>query len=277
MEVRFLPDNNTYKRMITQELRNTFLVENLFNADKIDLVYTDVDRAIIGSAVPVTKALKLEASKKEMSAEYFTERREIGIINVGGAGIIKADNAGFELDFKDALYIGRGTKEVEFKSENKDVPAKFYMMSYPAHTKYENRMMKFSEAEPAKLGSQEESNKRTIYKYIHSNGIKSCQLVMGLTELDEGCIWNTMPAHTHLRRSEIYTYFNVKEDSVVFHFMGEEKETRNLVVKNLQAVISPSWSIHAGAGTKNYSFIWAMGGENQEFADMDVIKIKDLL
>lgn len=277
MEVRFLPDNNTYKRMTTQELRSTFLVESLFNNDKIDLVYTDVDRAIIGSAVPISKSLKLEASRKEMAADYFTERREVGVINVGGPGIIKADNVEFELDFKDALYVGRETKEVEFKSKNSDKPAKFYIMSYPAHTKYENRIMKFSEAEQAKLGSQEESNKRTIYKYIHQNGIKSCQLVMGLTELDEGSIWNTMPAHTHLRRSEVYTYFNVKDESVVFHFMGEEKETRNLVIKNLQAVISPSWSIHAGAGTKNYSFIWAMGGENQEFADMDVIKIKDLL
>ena len=277
MEIRFLPDNNTYKRMTTQELRSTFLVESLFNNDKIDLVYTDVDRAIIGSAVPISKSLKLEASRKEMAADYFTERREVGVINVGGPGIIKADNVEFELDFKDALYVGRETKEVEFKSKNSDKPAKFYIMSYPAHTKYENRIMKFSEAEQAKLGSQEESNKRTIYKYIHQNGIKSCQLVMGLTELDEGSIWNTMPAHTHLRRSEVYTYFNVKDESVVFHFMGEEKETRNLVIKNLQAVISPSWSIHAGAGTKNYSFIWAMGGENQEFADMDVIKIKDLL
>ena len=277
MEVRFLPDNNTYKGMTTSELRSAFLVENLFSNDEIDLVYTDVDRAIIGSAVPATKSLKLEASKKEMAADYFTERREIGIINVGGTGIVKADNTNFELEFKDALYIGKGTREVEFKSKSKDAPAKFYMMSYPAHTQYENRMMKFSEAEPAKLGTQEESNKRTIYKFIHPNGIKSCQLVMGFTELDEGSIWNTMPAHTHLRRSEVYAYFNVKENSVVFHFMGEEKETRNLIIKNLQAVISPSWSIHAGAGTKNYSFIWAMGGENQEFADMDVIKIEDLL
>ena len=277
MEVRFLPDNNTYKRMTTQELRSAFLVESLFNNDKIDLVYTDVDRAIIGSAVPVTKSLKLEASKKEMAADYFTERRESGVINVGGAGIIKADGVEFELDFKDGFYIGRETKEIEFKSKNSNKPAQFYVMSYPAHTKYENKLVKFSEAESSKLGSQEDSNKRTIYKYIHPNGIKSCQLVMGLTELDEGSIWNTMPAHTHLRRSEVYTYFNVNEDSVVFHFMGEEKETRNLVIKNLQTVISPSWSIHAGAGTKNYSFIWAMGGENQEFADMDVIKIKDLL
>lgn len=277
MEVRFLPDNNTYKGMTTQELRKAFLVETLFNNDKIDLVYTDVDRAIIGSAVPATKSLKLEASKKEMAAEYFTERREIGIINVGESGIIKADGLEFKLDSKDGLYIGRETKKVEFKSNNSNKPAQFYIMSYPAHTKYENKLIKFSETEPAKLGTQEESNKRTIYKYIHPNGAKSCQLVMGLTELDEGSIWNTMPAHTHLRRSEVYTYFNVKEGSVVFHFMGEEKETRNLVIKNLQAVISPSWSIHAGAGTKNYSFIWAMGGENQEFADMDVIKIADLL
>ena len=252
MEVRFLPDNKTYQRMSTEELRNAFLVDSLFNDDKIDLVYTDVDRAIIGSVVPVTKSLKLEASKKEMAADYFTERREIGIINVGGTGVVKADGVDFELEFKDALYIGRETKDVEFKSKSKDSPAKFYLMSYPAHTKYENKMMKFSEAEPAKLGSQEEANKRTIYKFIHLNGIKSCQLVMGFTELDEGSIWNTMPAHTHLRRSEIYTYFNMKEGSVVFHFMGEQKETRNLVVKDLQAVISPSWSIHAGAGTKNY-------------------------
>jgi 4-deoxy-L-threo-5-hexosulose-uronate ketol-isomerase len=277
MQVRFLPDNKTYQRMSTRELREAFLVDNIFNNDKVDLVYTDVDRAIIGSAVPVGKTLRLEASKKELAAGYFTERREIGVINIGGKGFIQADERTFELDYKDALYIGKETKSVEFKSQAFDKPAKFYMVSYPAHTKYDNMLMKFSEAEPASLGTQEECNKRVIYKYIHRNGIKSCQLVMGLTELEEGSIWNTMPAHTHLRRSEIYTYFNVKRESVVFHFMGEEKETRNLVIKNLQAVISPSWSIHAGAGTKNYSFIWAMGGENQEFTDMDMIKIEDLL
>lgn len=276
MEVRFLPDNNAYKRMTTDELRKAFLVSNLFNKNRIDLLYTDNDRAIIGSAVPSGKTLKLAASKKEMAADYFTERREIGIINMGGEGTIKAGKKEFKLKNRDGLYVGRGTKTVEFKSKSASKPARFYIVSYPAHTEYPCQLAKYSNAEPANLGSQKEANKRTIYKYIHMNGIKSCQLVMGLTELDEGSIWNTMSAHTHLRRSEIYAYFNLDKDSLVVHLMGEPEETRNIIVRDGQAVVSPSWSIHAGAGTKNYTFIWAMGGENQEFGDMDQLKVKEL-
>lgn len=275
MEVRYSPNFNAYKKMETAELRQEFLVDKIFEQDTINLLYSDVDRAIIGSAVPTNSGLKLEASKKEMAAEYFAERREIGIINVGSEGSIVADGKEYKMEYKDALYIGRGTKEIEFKSNDKSNPAAYYIISYPSHAEYPTAHAKSSDAEPVKLGSLKDSNQRTIYKYIHQNGIKSSQLVMGLTELEEGSVWNTMPCHTHQRRSEVYMYFNLN-DSVVFHFMGEPSETRNIVIRDRQAVISPSWSIHCGAGTKNYSFIWAMGGENQAFDDMDGIPMTDL-
>ncbi len=276
MEVKYIPNNEIYKRMNTDELRKSFLFENLFTANEIALVYADVDRAIVGSAVPSNKPLKLEASKKEMAADYFAERREIGVMNVGANGKITADGKEFKMENKDVLYIGMGTKNIDFASDDEKNPAKYYIVSYPAHTSYPTTHAKPSDAEPEKLGSLKDSNKRTIYKYIHPNGIKSCQLVMGFTSLDEGSVWNTMPAHTHQRRSEIYMYFDLLPESVVFHMMGEPNETRNLVIRNQQAVISPSWSIHCGAATQNYTFIWAMGGENQVFADMDGVKMKDL-
>jgi 4-deoxy-L-threo-5-hexosulose-uronate ketol-isomerase len=276
MEVRFAPNAHAAQRMTTEELRSNYLIDNLFTENAVTLVYTDVDRAIIGGIVPTNSPLQLLASKKEMAADYFCERREAGIINIGGKGSVEVDGKKYPMEKKDVLYIGRGAQKISFESEKKEEPARYYLMSYPAHTAYPTAHAKFSDAEPAQLGSQKDANKRTIYKYIHLNGIKSCQLVMGMTELDEGSVWNTMPAHTHLRRSEIYMYFNLKSDAVVFHFMGEPVQSRNLVMRNGHVAISPSWSIHCGAGTSNYSFVWAMGGENQEFSDMDPVPMTEI-
>ncbi len=276
MEIRYSPHPEAAKRMTTEDLRKYFLIENLFEEGKITLVYSDADRAIVGGCAPAAGPLQLLASKKEMAAEYFCERREIGIINIGGKGFISVDGKNYEMNQKDVLYIGRGSKEIVFKSDSIEMPAQFYIVSYPAHKEYPTTYAKFSDAEPQHLGNQSDANVRTIYKYIHLNGIKSCQLVMGMTELNDGSVWNTMPAHTHIRRSEIYMYFGMKKDSVVFHFMGEPVQSRNLLLHNGQAVISPSWSIHCGAGTSNYAFVWAMGGENQEFSDMDVIAKTEL-
>jgi 4-deoxy-L-threo-5-hexosulose-uronate ketol-isomerase len=262
--------------MGNDELRKHFLIDILFSNDNIPMVYSDVDRSITGSAVPVNGSLKLLATKKEMAAEYFLERREIGIINIGGDGKIKADGIEYGMVYKDGLYLGRGIREVEFFSVNKVAPAKFFFVSFPAHGTYPSAHTPFSQVEKAHLGNEQGANKRTINKYIHPNGIKSCQLVMGLTELEDGSVWNTMPPHTHMRRSEIYMYFNLPEDAAVIHLLGEPSESKHLVMRSGQATISPSWSIHAGCGTRNYSFIWAMGGENQAFDDMDFVELKNL-
>jgi 4-deoxy-L-threo-5-hexosulose-uronate ketol-isomerase len=211
-----------------------------------------------------------------MATEFFAERREVGVINIGMDGVIRIDGKGYSMAHKDALYIGRGAREVEFVGRSADKPAVFYFVSYPAHKEFPTSHAKFSDAEPVKLGNQKDANKRTIHKYIHPNGIKSSQLVMGLTELEEGSVWNTMPPHTHQRRSEVYMYFNLDPNAMVVHLMGQPEETRHLVIRNRQAVLSPSWSIHAGVGTQSYSFIWAMGGENQVFDDMDGVGVKDL-
>jgi 4-deoxy-L-threo-5-hexosulose-uronate ketol-isomerase len=276
LEVRYTPDSESYKKLNSDELRKYFLIDNLFKPGEIGLIYTDVDRAIIGTAIPVKNSLKLMGSKKELASEYFAERREIGIINIGGSGKIKADKNDYLLKNKEALYIGRGTKEIEFFSEDASLPAKFYLISYPAHKELPCKQIKFNEAESINLGQQENSNKRTIHKFILPSKMETCQLVMGLTELEPGNVWNTLPPHSHQRRTEIYMYFNLKEDSVVFHLMGEARETRHLVIRNQQVVISPSYSIHSGVGSQNYSFIWAMGGENQEFDDMDWISINEI-
>ncbi|MEJ2194808.1 MAG: 5-dehydro-4-deoxy-D-glucuronate isomerase [Ignavibacteriaceae bacterium] len=275
MEVRYSPDSKSFSEMNTDELRKNFLI-SLFQKDKIPMVYSDIDRSITGSAVPVKKNLKLTATKKEMAANYFAERREIGVINIGGSGLIKVDKKDYKMKHKDALYIGRGSKNIELSSSNSNKPAKYYFVSYPAHTSFPTAHAKFSESTPVHLGSLSTSNKRTIYKYIFPDGIQSCQLVMGLTELEEGSVWNTMPAHTHQRRSEIYMYFNLSDDSFVMHLIGQPNETKHIIIRDGEAVLSTSWSLHCGAGTKNYSFIWAMGGENQEFDDMDWIPMKDL-
>jgi 4-deoxy-L-threo-5-hexosulose-uronate ketol-isomerase len=276
MEIRYSADQIRYQRLNTEELRATFLLQNLFNKESLDLVYSDIDRAIIGSAVPVKERLTLIASK-EIASDYFTQRREIGVINIGGKGSITVEGQSFNMNNRDGLYIGRGNKEINFDSDQKADPAYYYILSYPAHREYPTTHVSIEDAEPLKLGSKEESNERTIYKLIHPNGIKSCQLVMGFTELVEGCIWNTMSAHTHERRTEVYMYYGLDDDTVVFHFMGKPDETRHIVIRNREAVLSPSWSIHSGAGTKAYSFVWGMGGENQDFGDMDGIDIKQLM
>ncbi len=275
MEVRYSPDKKGFLAMTGQEIREAFLIE-LFQENEIPMVYSDIDRSITASAVPVGRELKLTASQKEMAATYFAERREIGIINIGGAGTIAVDDREYTMAYKDALYIGRGARDVSFTSDDPARPAMYYISSYPAHTHYPTTHARFEEATPVHLGSVGDSNKRTIYKYIHPGGIKSCQLVMGLTELEEGSVWNTMPAHTHQRRSEVYMYFNLPEEAFVVHLLGEADNTRHIIVRNGQAVLSPSWSLHAGAGTRNYSFIWGMGGENQDFDDMDFIPMADM-
>jgi len=277
MEVRYSPGVTSYRTMTTSELRSAFLMENLFVDGKISLYYFDIDRAIVGGVSPLKKPLKLESSKKEMAADYFAERREIGVFNVGGPGKVKADGESFELDFKDAVYIGKGTRDVVFSSAGSSKPARFYFVSYPAHAFYPTMQMKFGQVYSARLGKKEDANLRTLNRYIHTGGVTSSQLVMGLTELDEGNIWNTMPVHTHQRRTEVYFYFGLEDDAVVFHIMGEPSETRHIVARNNQAVISPSWSIHSGAATKRYSFIWAMGGENQAFEDMDAVEMSSLM
>lgn len=276
MEVRYSPDQNGFKNFTTDELRKSFLIENLFEKNKIPMVYSDVDRSITGSVVPSGKKLKLVATKKEMAADQFAERREIGIINIGDEGSVYVDGKKYKMENRDGLYIGRGSKNIEFESKNASKPAKFYFVSYPAHKEYPVKHIKFSESTPRLLGSVETSNKRTIYQYIHPGTMPTCQLVMGLTELEVGSVWNTMPAHTHQRRSEVYMYFNIKPDAIVLHLMGEPEETRHIIIRNEQAVLSTSWSMHSGCGTQNYSFIWAMGGENQVFDDMDWIPMDKL-
>jgi 4-deoxy-L-threo-5-hexosulose-uronate ketol-isomerase len=262
--------------MTTAELRESFLVEDLFEPGAVNLLYTDVDRAVIGSIVPTDKKLVLPTSKAQLASEYFAERREIGLINTGAAGNVIVDGKPYPMESRDGLYIGRGNRQIEFESRDKSDPARFFLMSYPAHTAHPTTHIKRASAEAVELGSVRDANQRTIYKYIHPKGIASCQLVMGFTELKEGSIWNTMPPHTHSRRTEVYLYFNVDPAARVFHMMGMPQETRHLVVKNGHAVISPSWSIHAGAGTRGYSFIWAMGGENQIFDDMDAVAVGEL-
>ena len=276
MEVRYSPDKEGFKKFTTDEIRKSFLIENLFVKNSIPMVYSDVDRSITGSAVPSGKTLKLTASKKEMAADYFAQRREIGIINIGGKGIITVDKKNYTMNNIDALYIGRGTKNISFKSSSSKKPAMFYFVSYPAHTSYPTKQVKLENAESVNLGSVADSNKRTIHKYILPGKVETCQLVMGLTMLDEGSVWNTMPAHTHQRRSEVYMYFGLRKESVVLHMLGEPEETRHVIIRDKQAVLSTSWSMHAGAGTQNYSFIWAMGGENQDFDDMDWIPMTKL-
>ena len=274
MDVRYTTNPAGFKIMTTDELRKSYLIDNLFIQDEIPMTYSDIDRSITGSAVPVKKTLSLLSTQKEMAAEYFAERREVGVINIGNEGIIEVDGTKFILNTKDALYIGRGVKHIEFKSKNASQPAKYYFVSYPAHKEYPTKHIRFVDAVHSKLGSQADANKRIINKLILPETVQSCQLVMGLTELEEGSVWNTMPSHTHQRRSEIYMYFNIAPDALVVHLFGQPDETRHLILHNEQVVLNPSWSIHSGVGTRNYSFIWAMGGENQVFGDMDDVSMQ---
>jgi 4-deoxy-L-threo-5-hexosulose-uronate ketol-isomerase len=275
MEVRYASHYDDVKKYDTSELRKHFLIENLFVPGEIKMVYSHIDRIIVAGIVPTDKALKLEASK-ELGCDYFLERREMGVINIGGAGVVTLDGEKYELNNSDGLYVGMGVKEVTFESLDASKPAKFYMNSATAHKSYPTVKIGLDKANKVKAGTDEECNKRTINQYVHPAVCESCQLVMGMTILEPGSIWNTMPCHTHDRRMEVYLYFNMDEDNVVFHLMGTPDETRHIVMKNEQAVISPSWSIHSGVGTKNYTFIWGMVGENQTFTDMDHIATKDL-
>ncbi|WP_240040786.1 5-dehydro-4-deoxy-D-glucuronate isomerase [Pseudocnuella soli] len=275
MEIRYHHSPKEVSRMTTAELRQHFLIEHLDVADTIQLTYSHYDRVIIGGACPVQHTLKLEAHP-ELRAEYFLERRELGIINVGGPGRVTADGVEYDLEKLDGLYLGKGTQEVLLRSKDAGAPAFFYLLSAPAHQRYDNKKCSKAEAMPATVGDGLTSNKRTIYKYIHAEGLQSSQLVMGLTILEPGSVWNTMPAHVHSRRMEAYFYFDVAPNQRVMHLMGEPHETRHLVVAANQAIISPPWSIHSGCGTASYGFIWGMAGENYNYTDMDPVAIEDL-
>ena len=275
MRLYQMADAVRYGLMNTEELRETFLLEGMFEPGEIELAYVDLDRAVIGSAVPEGEPLKLE-TEPELRAEYFLERRELGVLNVGGAGSVIVDGKTFEMGKLDCLYVGRAAREVSFASRNGDMPACFYLLSYPAHSEYPTAMVKFADLEGLKLGATETCNKRTIYKAIYKEGIRSCQLVMGFTLLDAGSVWNTMPPHTHMRRSEVYFYFDIDPAHKVMHLMGPPDATSHLLVGDREVVVSPGWSIHAGVGTKNYGFCWGMGGENQAYDDMDPVAIADL-
>ncbi|WP_297437567.1 5-dehydro-4-deoxy-D-glucuronate isomerase [uncultured Clostridium sp.] len=275
MDIRYANHPEDSKRYTTEELRRHYLMEEVFRADEIALTYSHVDRIIFGGVKPVETEVVLEAGK-EMGVDFFLERREMGIINIGGAGSVILDGEVYDLNSNDGLYIGKGIKEVSFKSVSKENPAKFYINSAPAHKEYKTVKIEFANANPVKLGEKKSLNERTIYQYVHPAVCESCQLLMGLTMLEPENAWNTMPCHTHERRMEVYFYFNMEENTRVFHLMGEAEETRHLVIKNEQALISPSWSIHSGVGTSNYTFIWGMCGENQTFNDMDAIEMDRL-
>jgi 4-deoxy-L-threo-5-hexosulose-uronate ketol-isomerase len=275
LKTYLLADPTRFPRMTTEELRESFLLDSLFAPGELRLVYIDLDRTITGIAAPASKPLPLP-NDHDLRAEYFTERREIGALNVGGAGSIRVNGKSYALDNLDCLYIGRGNAEVIFESSDPSQPAIFYLLSYPAHTAHPVTLIKKAEASPTTIGSAETCNLRTITKYIHLQGAKSCQLVLGVTELHPGSIWNTMPPHTHMRRSEVYLYFGLAEDGAIFHMMGPPTQTRHIVMKSLEAVVSPGWSIHSGVGTRNYSFCWGMGGENLDYADMDPAPISIL-
>ena len=279
MDIRYSCNQRDFKRYTTEEVRREFLIEDLFTADAVTAVYSHVDRMVALGVVPVERALSIDDGIdvwKSFGTHFFLERRECGLFNLGGPGRATVDGQVYALDYKDCLYITMGAREVLFASDDPARPAKFYVVSAPAHRAYENRLIHIADAAKKPSGSAETSNKRVINQFIHPDVLKTCQLSMGMTVLEPGSVWNTMPAHTHERRMEIYLYFEVPENEVVFHMMGEGQETRHIVMQNEQAVISPSWSIHAGAGTSNYTFIWAMGGENQAFDDMDEIPTTEL-
>jgi 4-deoxy-L-threo-5-hexosulose-uronate ketol-isomerase len=268
-ELRYAAHPHDAKNYDTEKLRKEFLIETIFQEDEISLVYSMYDRYIVGGAMPVKKALKLEAPG-DLKASYFLERREMGIINVGGKAVIEAGGTTYNLDYKEALYLGRETKDVVFKSADPSAPAKLYINSAPAHHTFLSKKVTLKDAEVVVLGTPEASNHRTVNKLLVNSVLTTCQLQMGMTELKPGSVWNTMPVHTHNRRMEAYFYFEVPEKQGICHFMGEPDETRHIWMKNEQAVLSPSWSIHSAAGTSNYTFIWGMAGENLDYSDMDV-------
>jgi 4-deoxy-L-threo-5-hexosulose-uronate ketol-isomerase len=276
MDMRYPPHPEQVKTFTTGQLREALLIESLFALGTIQIVYSHIDRIITGGACPVEKPLALIGDPKTLGAAFFLERREMGVVNVAGAGKITVDGQTYPMQKLDGLYIGMGARDVRFKSDDPALPAHFYFSSTPAHAAYPTAHIPISQAAPLHLGDIAHSNERTIYKYIHPDGVKSCQLVMGVTLLEPNNMWNTMPVHTHVRRMEVYFYFDITGDNVVFHLLGEPQETRHIIVRNEQAVISPSWSIHSGMGTGNYAFIWAMAGENQTFSDMDAVGMDQL-
>lgn len=275
MDIRYAVGRSEYSRMTTAELRSRFLVESLFQPGRVTCVYCETERAVVGSAVPAETELRLETDPR-LAAGYFLERREAGVINVGGPGAVSVDGRAHDLGRLDGLYLGRGSREVVFRSAAAADPARFYFVSYPAHHAHPTVAVPRASANRIEVGSADACSARTIRQYIHPNGAPSCQLVMGHTEVKPGNVWNTMPCHTHERRTEIYLYVDVPESAVVFHFMGPADETRHIVTRAGEAVISPMWSVHSGCGTQPYGFIWAMGGENQRFDDMDGLKIGEL-
>jgi 4-deoxy-L-threo-5-hexosulose-uronate ketol-isomerase len=275
MEIRNAVHPDQAVLLDTAELREHFLVQNLFVPGALKLVYTHYDRLIVGGACPVD-ALALEADPAVIGAAFLLERREMGVINIGAPGTVTVDGTRYPLGPKDGLYIGRGSRTVGFESADPRQPARFYLNSAPAHASHPTQAITPAAAAAVQLGSMEKSNRRTIRKYIHPDGVRSCQLVMGMTTLEAGSVWNTMPTHTHPRRIEAYLYFDLPEDEVVMHVMGEPRETRHLVVRDGEAVLSPSWSIHSGVGTCAYTFIWGMAGENQTFTDMDAVPMAAL-
>lgn len=275
MKLLQMADAVRYPRMTTAELRETFLLDELFKPGEIGFTYVDLDRTVIGSAVPTVGPLSLPTDPA-LRSDFFLERRELGVLNVGGKGTVTVDGQEFPSDKLDCIYVGRGSKEVVFTSENESDPAAFYLLSYPAHAVYPTAIARFADLKPLHLGAVETCNKRSIYKAIYADGLKSCQLVMGFTLLDSGSNWNTMPPHTHFRRSEVYLYFDLDPAHRVVHLMGPPQETRHLLVANRQVVVSPGWSVHAGVGTSRYTFCWGMGGENQAYDDMDGAPIAEL-
>ena len=272
MDIRYSANPNDVKSYTTDQLRREFMITDLYQPDTVQATYSHVDRMVIMGIMPVNEVVAIDKGLDvwaNFGTNFFLERREAGVFNLGGDGFIEADGVRYELGFEDCLYIAKGTKSVRFGSADSAAPARFYLASTPAHRACRTTFLSFADANKRPCGSDETSNKRVINQFIHPAVLETCQLSMGLTQLAPGSVWNSMPCHTHERRMEVYTYFNLSEKDVVMHFMGEPTETRNLVMKNFDAVISPSWSIHCGCGTSNYTFIWAMGGENQEFDDMD--------
>ena len=275
MEIRQPIHSDHAKQLDTAGLREQFLIEDMFQEGQINLTYSHIDRIIVGAVVPTASPVNFEGGK-EIGVDFFLQRRELGAINIGEAGIVTVDGEVFEIAAREAIYIAMGAKEISFASVNADQPARFYLNCAPAHHAYTTRKITRGQASPEKIGKQENCNVRTIYKYLHPDVLPTCQLLMGMTELAQGSLWNTMPCHTHERRMEVYLYFDLKDENIAFHYMGEPSETRHIVVRNEQAVISPSWSIHSGVGTASYTFIWGMVGENQTFHDMDHVAMSDL-
>lgn len=275
MEVRHTTNPTDVKQYDTERLRKEFLMESLFEAGQVKMVYTHYDRMVVGGALPVGEALQLEAMET-LKTDYFLERREVGFLSIGGPAVITVDGEAHELEKLDVLYVGKGKRDVRLASKDSANPAKLYFCSALAHAELPTRKMTREEANPLHLGSQETSNERVLYKYIHADGIHSCQLMLGVTSLQSGSVWNTMPSHVHDRRMEAYLYFDMADETRVFHMMGEPSQTRHLVVANEQAILSPPWSIHSGVGTSNYTFCWSMAGENYTFTDMDVVPASEL-